>query len=154
MSNSTKWINRQVRVGWLLLAAGVIVGLVGVALPWVAGDLPFNERIITGVGILLGGVGISYLVRYAAARREPQVARRIVSEERDERMHLLRSQAGNRAYWVSAGLAYIGLMWLSFAENGSLPMPTMDGVWYFLAAVVVVPFIVYAASLVYDQKYH
>jgi ABC-type uncharacterized transport system permease subunit len=154
MSNSTKWINRQVRLGWLLLAAGSIVGLFGIALPGVAGDLPFNEKIITGVGILLIGVGISYLVRYAAARREPQVARRMASDELDERIQLLRGRAGNRAYWVSAGLAYAGLMWLSFAENGGLPMPTLDGIWYFLVALIVVPFIVYAASLVYDQQNH
>ena len=154
MNNHLNWINRQVRLGWVFLAAGLVVALAGILLPRLAGDLPFNERIITGVGILLLGVGTSYLVRFRAIRQDAQAARRILSEEHDERMQLLRARAGNRAYWVSAALAYIVLMWVSFAASGSLPPLSGDALWYLLAAVVVVPFGIYAISLSYDQQHY
>jgi hypothetical protein len=130
-----------------------VVAIAGILLPRLAGDLPFNERIITGLGILLSGIGIANLVRYGAVRRDPQAARRLAGEERDERTQLLRARAGNRAYWVSAPLAYALLMWVSFAESGSLPYPSPDLLWYMLAALVVVPFGVYALSLMYDQQH-
>ena len=43
-------------------------------------------------------------------------------------------------------------MWVSFAGNGSLPMLSDDALWFALAAVVVIPFGVYAVSLAYDQQ--
>jgi len=151
MNNRLKWINRQWQLGWALLAVGLVFAVVGLILPLLAGSLPFNHRIITGLGILLLGIGVSILVRYGAARRDPQAALRLVSEQRDERMQLLRARAGNRAYWVSAVMAYAVLMWVSFASNGSLPELSTDTLWFFLAAVVVVPGVVYAASLAIDQ---
>ena len=42
-------------------------------------------------------------------------------------------------------------MWVSFAANGSLPELSPDALWFALAAVVILPFGVYAASLAYDQ---
>ena len=52
----------------------------GLLLPRLVGELPFNTRIITGLGILFLGVGIAYLVRYGAARRDPHAAGRLASE--------------------------------------------------------------------------
>jgi ABC-type uncharacterized transport system permease subunit len=154
MDNKIAWMNRQVRLGWVYLAVGLVFAAAGIILSRLASDLPFNERIITGFGILMLGVGLSYLLRYRVARKDVQTARRMISEERDERMQFLRARAGNRAYWVSAILSYAVLMWVSFAENGSLPPLSVDALWYFLAAVVVLPFGVYAISLSYDQQRH
>jgi len=151
MSNQMNWINRQIRLGWVFLAGGLVVAVAGILLPRLVGDLSIDERIITGVGILLLGIGTAYLTHYGAARRDSQAARRMIAEEHDERMQILRAQAGNRSYWVSAVMAYAGLMWVSFVENGSLPPLSADALWYFLAAVVVLPFGIYAASLMYDQ---
>ena len=50
-------------------------------------------------------------------------------------------------------MTYIALMWLSFASRGGLPAPTSDGLWYYLAAAVVVPFLVYLTSIIYDQNH-
>ena len=115
-------------------------------------DLPYNFRIITGLGILLAGIGVGYLVRYGAALKDEQSARRLTVEERDERTVLIRARAGNRAYWVSTALVYIGLMWASFAANGSLPALTGDALWFFLAACVLIPFGVYIPSILIDQR--
>jgi ABC-type uncharacterized transport system permease subunit len=146
------WINRRLRLGWMLLVAGLIVAVIGILLPVLAGDLPFNARIITGLGIVLLGIGVARLVHYGAVRRDARAARRLIAEERDERTQILNARAGNRAYWISAALAYGGLMWVSLSDNGSLPPLSADALWYFLAALVVVPFIVYIASLLYDQQ--
>ena len=153
MNKHLEWINRQLWLGRILLIAGVIAGIAGILLSSLISGLQFNPKIITGLGILLVGMGIAYLVRYGAARRDIQTAKRLVSEERDERMLLHRARAGNRAYWASAALAYTGLMWVSFTENGSLPPLSIDALWYFLAAVVVLPFFIYAGSLMYDEKH-
>jgi hypothetical protein len=114
--------------------------------------VPFNFRIITGLGILLVGVGVGYLVRYLHALKDEQSARRLTAEERDERTVLIRARAGYRAYIVSAALVYIGLMWTSFAISGSLPALAGDTLWLFLAACVLIPFWVYIGSILNDQK--
>lgn len=153
MSNAQKWISRQRRTGRILLAAGALLFAGGLAAQFLARGLPFDARILSGVGIFLLGLGISYLVRSQSARRDPQAAGRALREERDERNQMIRARAGSRAYWTSAALGYALLMWVSFASNGSLPVLSEDALWYTLAGVVVLPFIVFLASLVYDQQH-
>jgi hypothetical protein len=139
-------------MGWLFLVAGAFVALVGIFTELQYGYLPYNFRIITGLGILLAGIGVGHLVRYKAALKDEQSARRLTVEERDERTVLIRARAGNRAYWVSATLIYIGLMWASFAANGSLPALTGNTLWFFLAVGVLIPFGVYITSVLVDQR--
>ncbi len=153
MNKSIKWINRQVRLGWLFLAGGLVVGGIGIYLERTLANPTFNPRIITAIGILLVGIAVSILVRYMAGQRSPQAAARLTSEVKDERSQLMRARAGNRAYWFSAALTYALLMWVSFASNGSLPALTGDTLWFCLAGVVVLPFGVYAASMLYDEKH-
>lgn len=151
MSKNLRWMKKQQRLGWTALAAGLIFAGCGLILARVA-DLAFNPRIITGLGILFLGLGVAYLVRYGAAQKDPKSVGRMVIEEKDERMQMIRARAGNRAYWTSTVIVYGGLMWVSFAANGSLPALSADGLWYFLAAAVILPFAVYAASLIYEQQ--
>ena len=152
MDNRTKWISTRIHMGRVFLAVGAFVAVMGIFIELQYSSLPYNFRIITGLGILLAGIGIGYLVRYRAALKDEQFARRLTVEERDERTVLIRARAGNRAYWVSTALIYIGLMWASFAVNGGLPDLSGDTLWYFLAAGVVIPFGVYIASILVDQR--
>jgi hypothetical protein len=152
MDNRKKWIASKVRRGGMFLAAGIFVGMFGILIKLQFAFLPYNFRIITGLGILLAGIGVGYLVRYGAALKDEQSARRLIVEEQDERTVLIRARAGNRAFWVSTGLIYTGLMWVSFAANGSLPALSGDTLWSFLAACVLVPFGVYVASILIDQR--
>ncbi len=152
MDNRTKWIKTRFRLGWAILATGVIAAAVGIFLEIQYTDLPYDPRIITGLGILFAGIGIGNLVRYGAAMKDGQSARRLTIEERDERTVLIRARAGNRAYWVSAAFIYAGLMWASFAANDSLPALTGDALWFFLAASVLIPFVVYITSILMDQR--
>ncbi len=151
MNERVKWVNRRWQLGWIILIAGLVLGLGGAILPRLVSGLAFNPRLITGLGILLLGVGIAFLVRYGAARQDPQAAARLTIEERDERQQQIRGRAGYRAYWVSAALAYALLMWVSFSSSGSLPELSSDALWYALAVVVLAPFGVYAGSLMYDE---
>lgn len=152
MDNRTRWIAARVTLGWIYLAAGVVVALVGIFAEVNFSYATFNFRLITGMGILLSGVGVGYLVRYRAALKDERSRRRLTAEERDERTILIRNRAGNRAYIVSAVLVYTGLMWTSFAASGSLPALTGDALWFFLAACVLIPFSAYVASILIDQK--
>lgn len=152
MDNRTKWISTRIRLGWMFLAAGIFIASVGIFAELQYADLPYNLRIITGLGILFIGSGVGYMLRYRAALKDEQSARRLNIEERDERDVLIRARAGNRAYWVSAVFLYIGLMWASFAANGSLPALTGNILWFFLAASVLIPFGVYITSILVDQR--
>ena len=152
MADWKKWIAVRVQLGWALLFAGVVFGVGGVALGWMNSGSPYNYRIITGVGIMLAGVGVGYLLRYRAALRDDHVASRVRAEERDERTVLIRTRAGNRAFWVSNAFVYVALMWSSFASNGGLPPLDGDTLWNYLAAGVVIPFGVYVVSMLADER--
>jgi ABC-type uncharacterized transport system permease subunit len=151
MNDQVKWIESKIRMGWLLVIGGVVLAAVGLLLRWLVRDLPFNERIITALGILLLALGFAQLIKYRAARRDPETARRVTAEERDERMVMIRSRAGHRAFWVSLALTYAVLMWLSFSDSGSLPVLSQDALWYVMAAVVLVPMGVYIGSIMRDN---
>lgn len=152
MDNRNLWIKNKLRAGWLLLAAGAVVISLGIFAERQFAQLPYNFRILTGLGILLGGVGLGYLVRYGAALKGEPSARRLAVDERDERTVWINTRAGSRAYKVSTAFMYLGLMWASFSANGALPALAGDTLWFFLAAGVLIPFGVYAASLLIDQR--
>ncbi|MEN4013066.1 MAG: hypothetical protein AB1453_07235 [Chloroflexota bacterium] len=152
MSNSTNWIAARVRLGWIMLAAGLLTGFTGAWAPAQFAGLPFNFRIITGVGIFLVGMGAANIVRYRAALKDERSARRITIEEHDERSLLIRHRAGYRAFWAAFVLVYSGLMWVSFAADGSLPEMSADALWYFLAASALIPMGVYILSMVVDER--
>jgi hypothetical protein len=105
-----------------------------------------------GVGIVVGGLGVGLLVRYRPAISNDEVARRLVVEERDERGIQIRQRAGQRAYWVSAILVYVGLMWASFASNGDLPALEGDLLWNCLVIALLVPLFVYLGSMIVDER--
>jgi hypothetical protein len=141
----------RVRLGWALVAAGVLVGVTG-AITELMYTGPYNARILTGFGILLMGVGAGYLMRYRAALKDRDSARRVAAEVDDERVVMIRTRAGNRAFWVSTAFVYAGLTWSSFAANGGLPPLEGDTLWYFLAAATLVPFAVYVGSMFRDER--
>lgn len=152
MNNRYQWIKGKIRLGWLLLIAGALVITIGIFTELQFANMSYNFRIITGLGIVLVGSGIGYLVRYRLWLKNEQAAKRLAIEEQDERTALINSRAGRRAYWVSAALAYIGLLWASFAANGSLPPLSGNTLWYFMATCVLIPFGVYMTSILVDQR--
>ena len=152
MDSRKNWISARIRLGSVFLIAGVLVASLGIFTEMTFYYLTYNFRIITGVGILMIGVGVGYLVRYGAALKDEQAARRLTAEERDERTLMIRTRAGNRAYIVSAVLVYLGLMWSSFATSGSLPALAGDALWFFLAACLLIPVGFYVASILIDER--
>ncbi len=152
MNNEVKWITRRWQLGLALLAAGVIFGLGGIILERLAAGLPVNPKTITALGILFFGAGIGLVVRYGAGMRNPTLARRLASEERDERQQVLRGRAGLRAFLVSEALSYTLLLTVSSIGNGSGEFSS-DALWYALVVLFLAPFGVYAASLAYEEKH-
>lgn len=151
MTDQQGYIQSRMRLGWGLMASGAVLLAAGLVLQHII-QVDFNARIISGVGIFIAGMGLAQILRYGAVRKDRQAAARLVNVERDERDSLIRAQAGNRGFWVALVMTYILLMWLSFASSGSLPVPNLDTLWFYLAAAVIVPFLIYVVSIVYDQK--
>jgi hypothetical protein len=152
MSERNGWIANRVRFGWILVVAGAALIVGGIALGRLNEVQPWNYGILTGLGIVVIVFGIDRIVRYRPALRDEAAARQLTMSERDERTNLIKARAGSRAYWASALLVYGGLMWVSFASNGSLPKIDDDGLWWFLAAAFLVPFAVYAGSIVVEEQ--
>ena len=152
MTDRTTWLRIRVRAGWLLVATGILVFAASLVLARANPDFPWNLRILGGVGIVFCGLGVGLLVRYRAAISNPEVAHRLVVEERDERGVQIRQRAGQRAYWVSAILVYVGLMWASFASNGGLPALEGDLLWNCLVIAFLVPLSVYYGSVIVDER--
>lgn len=152
MDNPRAWIAGKLQLGRVLLIVGALTMLLGVAAELAYSGSPYNMRIITGLGIMLTGAGVGYLLRYRTAAKDADAVRRIVAEERDERTTLIRTRAGSRAYWASAAFVYAGLMWASFAANDALPPLAGEVLWWFLAAGFLIPFGVYVASMLVDER--
>lgn len=146
MNNRSQWIASKQRGAYLFLAAGILLVLAGAALKQWAGSLFFDPRIVTGLGILLLGVAVSRFIVYRSLRADGVTAARTMAEEKDERRVSIRNQAGNRAFWLSTILSYTGLMWASFAGNSQLPPLEGDTLWFYLVALVIIPFGVYLVS--------
>jgi len=152
MKNSKKWVGKRIITGWIILIAGILVSASGLLSELKITGQPFDFRIVTGIGILLIGIGIGILVRYGSAIRDETSAKRITNEEHDERTLFIRAKAGNRAFWVSTALVYAGLMWVSFASNGKLPKMNEDALWYFLAITFILPFGIYLYNIIREEK--
>ncbi len=152
MTDRTTWLRTRVRAGWLLLACGILAFAASLVLARANPDFPWNVRILGGVGMVVCGLGVGLLVRYRPAISNGEVARRLVVEERDERGVQIRQRAGQRAYWVSAILVYVGLMWASFASNGDLPALEGDLLWNCLVIAFLVPLLVYFGSVIVDER--
>lgn len=143
--------SRRRRAGWALGAVGILSCATGVALQATRPALTFDPRLVTGLGILLIGLGVASLLRGGLAESSSEASRRLGVEELDERNVAIRRLAGSRAFIASAALTYLLLMWVSFASNGQLPTLSADALWYALAAAFVVPVIVYLASMIHSQ---
>jgi drug/metabolite transporter (DMT)-like permease len=142
----------RVRAGWLLLATGILVFAASLVLARANPDFPWNLRILGGIGIAVGATGAGTLLRYRPAMSNEELARRLVVAELDERGVLIRRRAGERAYWASAILVFVGLMWASFASHGDLPALEGDLLWNCLVIALVVPFAVYIGSVIVDER--
>ena len=154
MNNQINYIKKQQKPGFYMIGAGVVTALVGFILTSIISNPTFNLRIITALGLLLIGIGIGRVIKYRLIASDPQAAARLVNTEKDERLKLLRDRSGFRAYVISGILAYVLLMWVSFADSGSLPRLNDDALWFALVAVVVVPAVVFIASYLYEDKHN
>ena len=152
MSRDEHWLGRQMAWGVALVGVSLLVFVVGLLLQVLGADQPFDPRLVSGLGVLLLGVGIGRLVQYMTLRRDPGAVRRIRIEAQDERTTLMRMRAGSRAHLVSELLTFALLMWVSFASHGQLSALSKDELWFALAAVVVVPMLVFVGSMVYEAR--
>ena len=151
MRNQANWSKGILTWGLVLAALGLVLVLAGPILQNYLG-LGRSGKIITGSGIFLLVLGIVSLGQYAYAWHNPKAGQHMMIEERDERLQFIRARAGQRAYGVSSALAFMVLMWASFAGEAGVPPFSHDALWIALVVVVVVPSIAYSAWIIYGQS--
>ncbi len=152
MHNQTNWTKGILTWGLVLAGLGIVVAVVGFILPGLVSGLVLPAGLIPGISVILLVVGIASLAQYAHIRSNPKAGQQMMIRERDERLHLIRAQAGQRAYWISSSLAFFVLIWTAFAGDVGLPTLTGDALWFSLLLVVVLPFFVYIGSIAYEQN--
>jgi len=151
MSNSENPLAPRIRVGWWLLAVGVLAFAAGWILLVYMPDMERASRFVQGLGIALAIVGAVQVVQYRLLSKDKTEARRIAVAESDERSVLIRLRASTRGFWVAMVMIFVALMWVS-ATSGAGELLNEDALWYYLAACSVLPFVVYSVSTVYDQR--
>ncbi|NLX41917.1 MAG: hypothetical protein GXY79_00370 [Chloroflexi bacterium] len=145
LRQQSRWGSVVAGLGGLLLAGGVLLQLLVRGLAW-------DPRLLSGLGLLLLGLGAGQLVRQASLRRDPAAARRQRLEAQDERSAGIRARAGLRAFIVSSLCTWALLRWTSFASNGQLPVLSGDTLWYALIAILLLPQLVFFCSLLVEER--
>jgi len=153
MHNQAGWLKRIWRSGVVITALGLVMLAAGLITGWMANFNPF-AKLFAATGLVSIVFGLVSLLQYTYARRDPKVRKQMMVNDQDERIQLIRARAGQRAYWISSSLAFFVLIWSSFAGDVGLPVLSADALWFSLAAVVVVPFIVYLGWIVYEQSHN
>jgi hypothetical protein len=152
MTNIKKFLERQRSLARIFLIAGLITAAGGAVLERTNVFLGVDPRLVTGLGILLLGLSLACWLKYFNGRKDPQAARRTISAESDERMIVIKNKAGQNGFWVGLAMTYGLLMWESISSNGALPALSDDARWFWLAAAVVLPMLIYIASIVQGNK--
>jgi len=153
MNNKSKWIQRRLHLAFVFLLTSIATLAVGITLELGAESLPFDARSVTAFGILLLGVAIAFLTPYFQWRRNPEAATRLANQAQDERYRMIRARAGNRAYWASLVIACLGLTYISTMLGNMVPVLSTNTLWYYMTALVALPYLVYATSYGYDEKH-
>ncbi|HWQ46814.1 MAG TPA: hypothetical protein VN376_08105 [Longilinea sp.] len=140
----------QARMALTLFVLGGVCVLTGIAFDAFTFFPAINGKIITGIGVLLGGVSFAYIVRYLAFRKDPTTALRMEISERDERTLSIRRRAGNNAFITAMILSGLTLIIYSLVSYPILAEQiNFDWVWLMLAVQVIVPMLVYIIGLVH-----
>ncbi|GEM_PF-1818439 len=155
MQNKPTNVNRQIILGWLLLGIGGVCFLIGVAffeIPRL--NIIPATKLVSGLGILIAGLGVGQLVKYAPARVSAQTAKRIMIEDQDERLQTIRLRAGNKAFEITSAVSCIGLIVYSSLNVQGESASLYDGMWYYLVFLFLLSVGVYGISLArYQNKY-
>lgn len=128
-----------------MLGAGLLLLALSFALPALLPGSMMNFKWVGGFGILLIGWGGTFLARYLLATRSPETARRAIIDDTDERNRAIRHQAGNLAFLVTFLTSSVALIIYSAMTRGQ----PADALWLYMAAVVIVPSIIYVIALVF-----
>lgn len=152
MNKPQKVFNERKRNGLYFIIAGILIFIIGVIIQLTLKDLPFRPQLIGGLGIFLAGWGIAQWVQSAAYLKDQTAGQRALNEWQDERSNMLRAKAGERSYWIMSILAVMLLFWQSFAGSEILPRLSEDSLWNALAAVVILPFVIYIITYLTAEK--
>lgn len=144
MNSTNTALKRKISQGWTMLGAGLFLLALSFALPALLSAGDPNFKWLGGFGILLIGWGGTHLARYLLAARSPETARRAIVEDTDERNLAIRNQAGYTAFMVTFLASSFTLIIYSAMTRGQ----PVDALWLYMAAVVLVPSMVFVIAMV------
>lgn len=139
----------QARMALTLFVLGGVCVLTGIGFDALVFSPVINGKIIIGIGVLLAGVALAYIIRYIAFQKDPVRAQRMENIEKDERTLSIRRRAGFNAFITSMILSGFFLFIYSLISYPILSVQiSFDWVWFMLAVLVIVPMMVYIIGLV------
>ena len=149
--NKNAELDRKIRLGWYLSGVGVLLLVTGFILNTPTIRLGINPKLVAALGVLSVGCATGVLTKYIMLRRNPDVAKRVLTEESDERNRAIRYRSGSKAFEIALLTSSIILIIYSMTGNGaSRTQP--DLLWYVLALQVALPLSVYIINLIRYQS--
>lgn len=149
MMNQKTEINRRIQKGWGLLALSLVVLVFAFFVKATPLAVYLTGRQVAALALVLAGVAVGQLIKYTLGSRDPQVIKKMLVNEKDERMNLIRAQAGYRAFQIGLGAAVLSLLYFSL-QGAALAAAGLlnDTLWYVLVGQVLVTFAVFIIELV------
>ncbi|MBA4385151.1 MAG: hypothetical protein C0410_10485 [Anaerolinea sp.] len=149
MDNQKTYQSTELIKGSITLGIGILLFIIGA--------IKFDSEIwrpylhlIEGIGLFLIAVGGWSLVQYFRYKKNPEALRKVRVESMDERRLWIQYRSGNNAFKAGVTMTYLFLLAVGATENAI----STDVIWWVLAGIVVITFVVYVFSLTrYEHIY-
>lgn len=114
MTDKRNWANYIfAAIGFLLFSAGIVLVLLFSNAQGIMKVLPF---LCIGIGAGLGGASVGSIIRYRQMQKDPQLAKRIEVDTKDERNIAIANRAKAVAYDCTLVLFALLVIFLSLAQ--------------------------------------
>ena len=152
MNKQASWNKNSLIWGIVMVALAVTVAAGGFTLPMLVTGIVFPEGFVVGVSAALAVMGMASLAQYVYVRAHPKAGQHMLNNEQDERTRQIQARAGQRAYWLSSGLAFAVLIYFEFAETVGLSPLSGNAMLFSLLVVVVLPYLAYMSGIAIEQN--
>ncbi len=141
-------LKRRIRQGAAMMGLGALLLAFDIIFPLIFPASVMNWKWVGGFGVMLLGWGGIYIARYLSASRDPEMARRTIVEDLDERNIAIRNRAGYAAFLFTTLAGSFALVIYSAMTRGQ----SADALWIYMAFMVIAPSAFFVGYLIWLRK--